>query len=264
MCTRVFAKKPVSVALDIAARAGADGVEIWGQPDHIRYPPDPVQIREVRDHAESLALEICCLGSYFCAGAVTTYGGVKLDARNQVRLARDLGAPLIRIWAGNQNRAQAGAAGARKIVEDIRVFADHAGDSRIGVVLERHDGTLTEGWEGVPELLGEIAHPNVWLNWQIATPADEVELAERGVRDYTTLLPLSRHAHLHNYTATDDGRLGTCHFDVGLLDYRGLAQVARSCGYQGYFMVESPVEVGEGLGEVESVRRDIDFIKGLR
>lgn len=264
MCTIGFGKKPVTAALDIAARAGADGVEIWGRPDHIRYPLDSAQIREVREHAESLALEICCLGSYFQAGAATEYAGVKLDARNQVRLARELGTSMIRIWAGTASRAATPPETARKVIEDIRVFADHAADARIQVVLERHHGSLTEGWDGVKELLSEIAHPDVFLNWQIVGGEDEEELATRGVADYTALLPLSRHAHMHNYTAMDDGSLKRCYLDAGIVDYKGLASVARTAGYRGYFMVEFPPELTEGLGEVESIRRDIDFLRSLK
>jgi sugar phosphate isomerase/epimerase len=264
LCTIAYSKKGISYAMDIAARAGADGVEIWGQPDHVRYPVDSAQLTEIREHAESLALEICALGSYYCAGAKVELAKVKLDARNQIRIARELGAPLVRIWPGNKNREECSEAEVRRVIDDVRLFADHAGDARIGVVLERHGGTLTNGWDGVAELLAEIRHENVALNYQIAHPASEEEYEERGVEDYTRLLPLSRHAHLQNYLPLDDGTLKRSFLDSGLVDYSHLGEVARTSGYRGYVMVEFSAELNEGLAEADSVRCDVDYIKGLR
>jgi 3-dehydroshikimate dehydratase len=264
LCTIGFSKKSIDTALDIAARAGADGVEIWGQPDHVRYPVEDVELRGIREHAEALALEICALGSYFRAGATTEYARVKLDARNQVRIARELGAPLIRIWAGSKARAECAETEVHRVIDDIRQFADHAGDARIRVVLERHNGSLTHGWDGVPELLEEIHHENVSLNYQIVDPATEEELQDQGVEDFTRLVPLSGHAHMHNYLPLEDGTLKRCFLDSGLVDYSSLGHVARSARYKGYFMVEFPPELNEGLSEVDTIRRDIDFLRGLR
>jgi 3-dehydroshikimate dehydratase len=264
LCTIAYNKKSVTAVLDLAAKAGADGVEIWGQPDHVRYPLDPAQLRAIREHAEALALEICALGSYYRAGGAVEYAGVKLDARNQIRLARDLGAPLVRIWPGSKSRARCTDAELRRVIDDIRVFADHAADSRVGVVLERHEGTITEGWEGIAELMAEIGHENVALNYQIASSTSEEDLEDRGVEDYTALLPRARHAHLQNYLPLEDGSLKRSFLDSGLVDYSRLGEVARACGYRGYFMVEFPADLNEGLTDVETLRRDIDFIKGLR
>jgi len=263
LCTVGYSKKVVSSVLDLAARAGADGVEIWGQPDHVRYPIDSAQLRELREQAEALALEVCALGSYFHAGKKVEYAKVKVDARNQLRIARELGASLIRIWAGTGTRAESSDAARKKAIDDIRAFADHAGDARIGVVLERHAGTLTHGWEGIPEILADIGHQNVALNYQVVYPATEDELEDRAVDDYATLLPLSRHAHLQNYLPADDGSLKRAFLDSGIVDYSRLGAVSRASGYTGYFMVEFPADFNDGLSDVETVRRDIDFIKRL-
>lgn len=264
LCTIACRRKSVFAALDLAAKAGADGVEIWGQPDHVRYPIDSAHLRETREHAEALALEICALGSYYAAGAAVEYAAVRLDARNQVRIARELGAPLIRIWPGVKNAADCTEAERHRVIDDIRLFADHAGDAKVRVVLERHAGSLTHGWEGVPELLREIGHQNVSLNYQVAYPATEEELEARGADDYARLLPLSGHAHLQNYLVDEDGLLKTSFLDAGLVDYSRLGEAARSSGYRGYFMVEFAAEINGGLSELDTVRRDIDFIKGLR
>lgn len=264
LCTIAYNKKSVSSVLDIAAKAGADGVEVWGQPDHTRYPIDGVDLREIREHADALALEICALGSYYRAGGAVAYAKVKLDAHNQVQIARDLGAPLIRIWPGAKNRADSTDAEVRRVIDDIRLFADHAGDAKVGVVLERHTGTLTHGWDGVAELLAEVGHQNVSLNYQVVYPAAESEYEERGAGDFTRLLKLSKHAHLQNYLPGNDGSLKRSFLDSGLVDYSSLGRVARLAGYHGYFMVEFPAELNEGLSDAETVRRDIDFIKGLR
>jgi sugar phosphate isomerase/epimerase len=264
LCSIAYNKKSISAVLDIAAKAGADGVEIWGQPDHIRYPIDGTNLRDIREHAEALALEICALGSYYAAGGAVEYAKVRLDARNQVKLARDLGAPVMRIWPGVKSRDDSTPAEVRRVIDDIRLFADHAGDAKVCVVLERHVGTLTHGWDGVAGLLSEIGHENVFLNYQVVYPATEDEYEERGAGDFTALLGLSRHAHLQNYLPADDGGLKRSFLDSGLVDYSSLGKVARSAGYHGYFMVEFPAELNEGLSDSQTVRRDIDFIKGLR
>jgi sugar phosphate isomerase/epimerase len=263
LCTIACRKKSVFAALDLAAKAGADGVEIWGQPDHVRYPIDSAALRETREHADALALEICALGSYYTAGGAVEYAKVKLDVRNQVRIARELGAPLIRIWPGAKSRADSTETEARRVIDDIRLFGDHAGDAKVRVVLERHAGALTHGWEGVEDLLGEIGHENVSLNYQVVYPASVEELESRGASDYTRLLPLSGHAHLQNYLLDEVGALRRSFLDAGLVDYSRLGEAARAAGYRGYFMVEFPADIDEGLSEADAIRRDMDFIHGL-
>ncbi len=263
VCTISFQKKPVATALETASRAGADGVELWGQPEHIRYPIDLDRVREVRDLAGDLDLEICALGSYYRAGVSTEYDGEKLTIRNQIEIARELGTRLIRIWAGEKDPGECTADEANAIVEDIRLFGDYASDAGMQVVLERHGGTLTAGWEAPDPLLERINHPAVGLNYQIVGPSGEDGYADMAVRDFTRLLPLSWHAHMHNYPSATAGSRERCFLDNGIIDYSSMSDVIRSAGYEGYFMVEFPADLNEGLSDVDTLRRDIDFIKSL-
>ena len=64
VCTIADKNRSSIQMIDLTADAGAEGVEIWAQPDHVRYPFDDGQLREIRAHADRRGLDICAIGSY--------------------------------------------------------------------------------------------------------------------------------------------------------------------------------------------------------
>jgi sugar phosphate isomerase/epimerase len=248
--------------IDMAAAAGAQGIEVWAQPDQIYYPLDQAQLSEIRRYAASKSVAIVAVGSYL--GREDRMAEVPLTVEGELDLAEALGARLLRVWPGRRNYEQLSEAERSELMGTIRRWGQAAAERGVTIVLERHNGTLLNRWEGTREILDRIGHEAVCLNYQVVDPATPAEWRTRSVADYRDLLPVSAHAHLQNY-AWDEaaGKRVRTYLDAGLVDYSELGDAARAAGYEGWFMVEFLADLREGLDEVRALRKDIDFIRGL-
>ncbi len=263
ICSIAFKERSAVEALRAIAAAGADSVELWGQPPHLPYPVDEGWCAALREQAGELGLSFCALGSYYRPGGHPSYGGRPVTKENQLAAARALGAQIVRIWPGSASRQATAPAARERLYAEIRDFADAARDAGIVVVLERHAGSLTEGWEAPLTVLQEIGHPAVALNYQVVYPAPREELTSRAVTDYRRLLPHSRHAHLQNYSAAAGDRPPRTLVADGVVDYGRLGAAARECGYDGAFMIEFPAEERGGMSVEEAMRADVAGVRRL-
>ena len=263
VCSIAFKERSAAEALRAIAAAGADSVELWGQPPHLPYPVDKAWCADLREQASGLGLSFCALGSYYCPGRHPCYDGHPVTKENQLAAARALGAPIVRIWPGSAAREATEPAERERLYAEIRDLADAAGDVGILVVLERHVGSLTEGWDAPLTVLAEVDHANVALNYQVVYPAPSDELATRAVPDYRRLLPHSRHAHLQNYVATAGERPPRTLIADGVVEYGEFGAAARQSGYDGAFMIEFPADERGRMGVDEAIRADVAGVRRL-
>jgi sugar phosphate isomerase/epimerase len=77
-----------------------------------------------------------------------------------------LGAPIIRVWAGNQNYAQADAETIRRVVDETLRLADRAQAAGVRLGFEHHDGTFTSRNAGAIAFAEAVDHPAVRFYWQ--------------------------------------------------------------------------------------------------
>ena len=264
LCTIADKTKTAAQMIDLAADAGADAVEIWSQPDHVSYPSDPSQLDRIREHAADRGIAIAALGSYL--GNRPEIGEEFLTIENEIAIARALGTDVIRVWPGDRNFEEYDEDELSFLCSEIYAWGDTASESGIRIVMERHNNTVLNRWDGIGQILEEIDCDNVYLNYQVPDPAPDEMWKERGAEDYWRWLPYSLHAHLQNYAprADDsaDPRVRT-YLDCGLVDYSELGEAARNVKYEGYFMVEFLPDLREGLDDLQALKRDIDFIKSL-
>ena len=263
VCSIAFKERSPSQALRAIAAAGADSVELWGQPPHLPYPVDEAWCAELRRQAEELGLTFCALGSYYRPGSHPTYDGHAVTKENQLAAAQALGAPIVRIWPGEASHAATAPEARERLYAEIRDFADAAQDAGMLVVLERHVGSLTEGWEAPLTVLEEVDHPAVSLNYQVVYPAPQEELTSLAVADYRRLLPHSRHAHLQNYVVAASAGPPRTLIAGGVVDYSGLGQAARACGYDGSFMIEFPADERGGMSVDDAMSADVAGVRRL-
>jgi sugar phosphate isomerase/epimerase len=80
--------------------------------------------------------------------------------------AVELGAPVIRVWAGNESPDAVEAPARRELAERARQIAVLAAAENIQITFEYHSRTLTETTGAALELMQAINHPNVHLFWQ--------------------------------------------------------------------------------------------------
>ena len=142
----------------MTAACGLDAVE-WGGDVHVP-PGDSLQARRVGEMTRRAGLEVLAYGSYYrLTDAEGPPDGV-------IAAAKALGAPLIRVWAGNVPSAETSCEDRTMIVRNAQRMADMAAAEDMGIVFEFHGGTLADGAEPVLALLKDIGRKNVFTHWQ--------------------------------------------------------------------------------------------------
>ncbi|WP_196807548.1 TIM barrel protein [Candidatus Solirubrobacter pratensis] len=97
------------------------------------------------------ALQVASYGSYYRAGRDDPESFTAVMA-----VARELGAPRIRIWAGDVASAEATPADRARVALAARDAADRAAADGIEVAFEFHGGTLTDGAQPALGLLEAV------------------------------------------------------------------------------------------------------------
>ncbi|MBZ0300969.1 MAG: sugar phosphate isomerase/epimerase [Anaerolineae bacterium] len=147
--------------IDLARTAGIQGIE-WGGDVHVP-PGDMMGARDVKHRTEDAGLRVSAYGSYYRLRRVEQE---EHPFEAVLATAVGLGAPFIRVWAGNQPSETVGTAERARIAAESRRIADLAAAQGIGIAYEFHGNTLTDRLESALDLLQAVDHPNISTFWQ--------------------------------------------------------------------------------------------------
>jgi len=150
-----FRKLTVEEILALMARTELRAIE-WGGDVHV---PNPQVAAEVRKRTADRGIEMASYGSYY-------HCGEDEDFETVLRSAAALGAPNIRVWAGDRGSLEADADYRRKVVTDARMITAMAMTEGISVAFEFHGGTLTDTTKSTMTLLQEAEIPGLYTYWQ--------------------------------------------------------------------------------------------------
>lgn len=148
----------------LVRKAGLSSIE-WGGDVHVPQG-DIKKAKEARKLTEDAGLMTAAYGSYYRVGCELIKTGDKTDFKKTLETALALGAPVIRVWAGDRGSAQADAAWKEKVIDESREISTEAGKEGITVAFEFHGGTLTDTNESALELIEQIDRENVKTYWQ--------------------------------------------------------------------------------------------------
>ncbi|MCM3847830.1 sugar phosphate isomerase/epimerase [Pseudonocardia sp. DR1-2] len=198
-----FRERSVPDVVRLAVDAGSEVVE-WAGDRHVR-PGDRSAASAARGACAGAGLRIGTYGSYHKAGASDPG---EFDA--VVATAAELGAPRVRVWAGTAASADVSPAGRAATVDALRRCADAVAERGMGLLVEHHVESLTDGLDTALRLRAEVGHPALVTHWQPRElPDTDVCLAEVralrpatvhafswGADGYTERLPLGDRADL--------------------------------------------------------------------
>jgi len=188
-----FRKLSTQEVVDLVAKAGLKAIE-WGGDIHAPHG-DVARAEEVRRQTLDAGLSVAAYGSYYRMGASETKG---LSFASVLDSAVALGAPTIRIWAGEKGSAETTAPERSAIIEDALRIAGMAQARGITVSLEYHANTLTDTRASVHQLMGELSHPNLDFIWQPSN-GEAADLCIARLRD---VLPRVRQVHVFHWWPT--------------------------------------------------------------
>lgn len=160
--------------VDLVKRAGLTHIE-WGGDVHC--PPGDVEnARRVGQLTRDAGLTPAVYGSYYRTAPVHKEVPSFADVLDT---AQALGAPAIRVWAGDLGAQQSDPAHRKRVIQDAQRIADRAADEGIELIFEYHAGTLTDTHAGAVALIHDIHRPNVRSGWQpVPTRTHEQNLGE--------------------------------------------------------------------------------------
>ena len=183
-------KKPEEI-INICVKNGLLGVE-WGENAHV-MPGDPKGAAALRQKTLEAGLTVVAYGSYYrlCTG---------MDFEPTLVSAKALGAPVIRVWAGNIPSEEADEAYRANAAKEAALIAGQAEKEGIKIAFEWHKNTLTDTNESAMDLLKRANHTNLYCLWQ-PTVALDMEQRCEGIR-----LLGDRLLNLHTYYWPDGKR----------------------------------------------------------
>ncbi|WP_405736782.1 sugar phosphate isomerase/epimerase [Streptomyces sp. NBC_00028] len=156
---------PVPEVLRLATAHGYHGIELRAHPEEAVHPGiDADQRADVVSEFKAAGVEILGLAGYARVAAPGADEPVIDEIRTLLDLARDLGAPYIRVFPGaspEQSRAEADATAARR----LGTAAEYAADLGVRILLETHDSHRT-GADAI-RILGLVGHRNVGSLWDV-------------------------------------------------------------------------------------------------
>jgi sugar phosphate isomerase/epimerase len=165
------------------------GLIEWGGDIHVPEG-DLVTGRKVGEATRSTGLKVAAYGSYY------RLGGTDPDAFQPVlNTAVALGAPAIRVWAGNTGSEAADEAIWKSVCADANRIAGLAEKEGLRVALEFHGGTLNDTPGSARRLWQELDHPNLRSLWQplpTLTPREQNE-------SLSVILPHLSHVHVFHW-----------------------------------------------------------------
>ncbi len=189
-----FRKKEAEEIIALALRTGLDGIE-WGGDVHVPAG-DVKRAEEIGMKTRSAGLRVLSYGSYFRAGEGEDFAPVLASAKA-------LGAPMIRIWAGQKSFEESTPEEFSAIAARIRAAAQAAEKENISLAAEYHRKTATQTKEGALALLQAVNSKNFNLYWQ---PNPDITMQEQ-LAEIDMLLPRLKTIHVFYWVNKNERRL---------------------------------------------------------
>jgi sugar phosphate isomerase/epimerase len=156
---------PITDVVRLATAHGYHGVELRAHSEEPVHPGiDPAARTDIAAEFKAGGVEILGLAGYAQAAAPGDDEPVLAQIRDLLVLARDLGAPSVRVFPGGgteQGPEDADATAARR----LGTAAEYAADLGVRILLETHDSHPTGA--DVMRVLGAVGHRQVGALWDI-------------------------------------------------------------------------------------------------
>lgn len=199
LVSATFRQLPAEEIMQLAISTGLVAIE-WSGDVHVP-PGDQKRARHTARLTRAAGLQVAGYASYYIAGHSEGRG---LAFDTALSTAAELGAPVIRVWAGQIGSSRASPLQREQIAADLRRIAGLAEKAGIRVSLEFHAGTLTDSTDSLLTLLQtEAAHPNLRTHWQ---PALGMETA-RALAGLQAVQPWLETMHVFHWATAPVQRL---------------------------------------------------------
>ncbi|HVX12018.1 MAG TPA: sugar phosphate isomerase/epimerase family protein [Pirellulales bacterium] len=258
-----------------AATLGYSAVEIAGKRPHLSpLDTDDGVLEQVRAAAQAAAVEIATVAGYtdFTAGRATPevpYVEMQLAyVKHLARMARLLGAKIVRVFSGYSPDAASYQADWDKCVKALSEAAALAADQGVTLGLQNHHdvGLSVDAFE---MLLDEVGHPNLQAMfdpWSVALVGEDLyrsarRMAPRMVQttlaDYVRIARYAYEPSLVNYRRLEPPSVRAVPLGEGFIDFEAFFAGLKEGGFRGYVAYEmcSPLRGGGSEANLDTTAR---------
>ena len=230
--------------LEYAARVGADGVELldmfWSDMNS--------EVDEVKRRCASAGLElpVYSISTNFFQPDATARAQQQATLRQGIAVAARLGAPLLRVFSGDQLPGYTLADGLSWVVDSLGEGAAWAGSQGVTLALENH-GHVAGRSEQVRAIIEAVDSPFLRANLDtgnfLLVGEDPVQAAET-LTGHIALVHLKDLQYAppdekgHVFLGPDGARFTGSIIGEGLVDLPGIVAVLTRQGYDGWLSLE--------------------------
>lgn len=150
-----FRKESIKTIVEKSKESGLSAVE-WGGDIHVT---NVNEAKTARENTLEKGLRVSSYGTYYSLGQ-----NQKFDYL--LKVASDLSAPIMRVWAGNKSPKDVSETEYIKMVEDARSICEKASKENIKVGLECHNNSITENRKSAMKFMNDVNHENLYFYWQ--------------------------------------------------------------------------------------------------
>jgi 3-dehydroshikimate dehydratase len=186
-----FRQLSIAEIVALVKQSGLKGIE-WGGDVHVPHG-DMAAAKLAKQQTVEAGLTACSYGSYYRAGVLDEVG---VPYQAVLDTALELGAPVVRVWAGTKGTDDADAEYRTAVITDLQRIGELSADAGIHVACEYHGWSLTDSTEAALALMTEVNHPNVGMYWQ---PKPERGL-DYSLEAITSLAPHLANIHVFNWS----------------------------------------------------------------
>jgi sugar phosphate isomerase/epimerase len=271
---------PLEEVLLLARDMGYDGVEVGAKRPHANPMDLDGKAREkIRDQAGKLGLDLPAVAGYsnFASPIVEQRENELLVAREQVKLARDLGAPVLRVFAAWRGITLREGHAVYEITrrhwatgidvtfleqwnwckECLRELAEFAGEMGVTLALQNHEPLLRDHLDML-DMIREVNSPalKACLDCPLLHDQDDASVTE-AVQATGALQVHSHYGGEFEEVAGEAVQRPIRFARRGLINYPAFVRALKGIGYQGYLSYEfchpclGPNHELEGVEEVK-------------
>lgn len=210
---------------DDCAKLNLEGTELTSY----YFPKDvtPEYVRDLRRHCFRLGLDVSgtAIGNEFAHPPGEKRAAEIAKTKQWIEFAEMLGAPVIRIFAGHQQKGQSADEAHRLMVSAIEECCDYAGKHGITLALENHGGPTTTA-AGLLRFVHDVDSP--WF----AVNLDSGNFRTTGdpYAELEQIAPYAVNAQI-KVSMNDGGKKVPA-------DFKRLAKIMRNANYRGYIALE--------------------------
>ncbi len=253
LCSICFHESPLVEVLDLAKKTGFDGVEIWGEEPHTLYPFDKKKIENISQMVKERGLSISMFGSYISP----SMKNFKEKAKESLKITHTLGAPLMRVWAGNKGSKEADKENWKVCIEGFKWLSQEAKKYNITLAIEMHEGTLADLGKSALNLIEKVGEDNLKANFQVNFTLQKDDPMER----LKLVSPYIVNCHLQNFKNFQKDKNSFTERSLlkeGIVNYKEIISFLKGKDFKGYLEVEFEKDPKE-----ENLKKDYEFLKEL-